>query len=152
MSAAAETAFLVLNGPNLNLLGNREPDIYGQFSLQDLEQGLQQVAAELGCSVQTRQSNAESELIDWIHAAPAQGFAGIVLNPAAWSHTSLALADAVAACDLPVVEVHISNIHAREQVRHTSLISPVAAGVITGLGEAGYYLAVRALSTLSNQP
>lgn len=138
-------AFLVLNGPNLNLLGHREPEIYGDFSLTELEKGLQQRADELNCSVRSRQSNAESQLIEWIQRAGDEGFAGIVLNPAAYSHTSLALADAVAACAVPVLEVHISNIHAREEIRHISLISPVAAGIITGLGESGYYLALRAL-------
>lgn len=146
----SKSSFLVLNGPNLNLLGSREPDIYGQFSLQELEGGLQKLADELGCSVQSRQSNAESELMDWLHSAKEQGFDGIALNPAAYSHTSLALADAVSACGLPVIEVHISNIHAREAVRHTSLLSPVAAGVITGLGETGYRLALRALNEMQN--
>ena len=143
---------LVLNGPNMNMLGVREPEKYGTASLQDLETSLQKSAETFKCSLTCRQSNAESELINWLHAAKDEGFAGVIFNPAAYAHTSVALCDAVAACQVPVVEVHLTNIHGREEFRRTSLVSPVADGVITGLGVVGYLLAMQALLARSAPP
>lgn len=130
----------VVNGPNLNLLGTREPNTYGSATLADLEQGLRSrfPAVELAFF----QSNHEGELLDYLHRT---GHDGIVLNAAAYTHTSIALRDAIAAIKAPVVEVHLSNVHAREQFRHHSMISAVCMGVISGFGMIGYELAVRAL-------
>lgn len=136
---------LVLHGPNLNLLGQREPEVYGRTTLSDLDATLQALAAELGISLETRQTNHEGVLIDWVQAAEAEGFAGIVLNPGGYTHTSVALRDAIAGIRLPVVEVHLSNVHAREAFRHHSFVSPVALGVISGFGVASYALGIRAL-------
>ncbi len=135
----------VLNGPNLNLLGQREPDIYGLATLADVETLCEGRAAELGHEVDFRQTNDEGQLVDWIQEART-GAAGVVLNPAAFGHYSLALRDAIAACDVPVVEVHISNIYAREEFRAKSVISAVAVGVISGLGIWGYAGAIEALA------
>jgi 3-dehydroquinate dehydratase II len=135
----------VLNGPNLNLLGQREPDIYGLATLEDVRTMCEGRAAELGHEVDFRQTNDEGQLVDWIQEART-GAAGIVLNPAALGHYSIALRDAIAACDLPVVEVHISNIYAREEFRAKSVISAVCEGVISGLGVWGYTGAIEALS------
>lgn len=148
----ASPTFLVLNGPNLNLLGQRETDIYGHISLAELQAGIEKSAQAMSCTVECRQSNSESKLIDWLQGADAESFQGIVFNPAAYSHTSLALRDAVSACSLPVLEVHLSNIYAREEMRRTSLISPVAKGVISGLGADGYSLALQALVTACGLP
>ncbi|HEX2179756.1 MAG TPA: type II 3-dehydroquinate dehydratase [Actinomycetota bacterium] len=137
----------VLNGPNLNLLGQREPDIYGLATLEDVRTMCEGRAAELGHEVDFRQTNDEGQLVDWIQEART-GAAGIVLNPAALGHYSIALRDAIAACDLPVVEVHISNIYAREEFRAKSVISAVCEGVISGLGVWGYAGAVEALSSI----
>lgn len=137
----------VLNGPNLNLLGLREPEIYGRATLADVEAECRRVAAELDLVVEFRQSNAEHHLIDWIHEA--RGRAGaIVINPAALSHTSIALLDALKACPCPIIEVHISNIHAREAFRHHSYVSGAATGVIAGCGTQGYVFALRRIATL----
>jgi 3-dehydroquinate dehydratase II len=137
-------ALLVLNGPNLNLLGRREPATYGSETLADVAARLETLGAELDVDVELRQSNHEGELVGWIH--DAWGAAdGVVLNPGAFAHYSYALRDAVAAIEPPVVEVHLSNIHAREEFRHRSVIAPVALGMISGLGAQGYELAVRAL-------
>jgi 3-dehydroquinate dehydratase II len=137
-------ALLVLNGPNLNLLGRREPATYGSETLADVAARLETLGAELDVDVELRQSNHEGELVGWIH--DAWGAAdGVVLNPGAFAHYSYALRDAVAAIEPPVVEVHLSNIHAREEFRHRSVIAPVALGMISGLGAQGYALAVRAL-------
>ena len=137
--------FLVLNGPNLNTLGEREPHIYGQSTLKDLEDGLHKSAQALKCQIECRQSNSESQLIDWVQGAARENFTGIIINPAAYSHTSLALRDAVAGSRVPVLEVHLTNIHAREEIRRTSMISPAADGVLTGMGAIGYLLAMQAL-------
>ena len=146
------TAVWVLNGPNLNLLGRREPEIYGKATLADVEQSCRAVAAELGWELDFRQSNHEGQLVDWIQeAAQAQAagdLAGVVLNAGALTHTSIALPDAITAGSVRVIEVHISNVHAREEFRHHSFVSPVAAGIIIGLGTAGYRLAIRALANL----
>lgn len=136
---------LIINGPNLNLLGKREPGVYGTQTLEDITA---QVNAEFTglASLEWRQSNHEGEIIDCIHAAAfGAGFDGIVLNAGAYTHTSLAIADAIAAIDIPVVEVHLSNVFAREEIRHRSLIAPVCRGSISGFGAKSYSLAVRAL-------
>lgn len=132
---------LVLNGPNLNLLGTREPQTYGTQTLGDLEEELR--AAFPDVSFQFAQSNHEGALIDRLHAAHEDDLAGVVFNPGGYTHTSVALRDAVAAIDVPVVEVHLSNTSAREDFRHRSRIAPVCVGQISGLGPAGYHLAVR---------
>lgn len=136
--------FLILNGPNLDQLGARETSIYGQITLADLEAALAQTAHALGAEVRCLQSNHEGVLIDAIHAAKAD-CTGIVFNPAGYGHTSVALRDALACSPLPAIEVHLSNIHAREPFRHHTLTAPVALGSISGLGPVGYHLALRAL-------
>ena len=138
---------LVLNGPNLNLLGTREPEIYGTATLADVEALCARAAAEHGLTVQCRQSNHEGGLVDALHEAAAAGdVLGVVLNAGAYTHTSLALLDAVRATRLPVVEVHLSNPHAREEYRHTSYLSPAAEAVIAGAGVEGYRYAVDLLA------
>lgn len=139
---------LVLNGPNLNLLGKREPEIYGRDTLADVEEVCRRTGAELGLAVEVRQSNAEHMLIDWVHAAFETKAAGIVINPAGLSHTSVSLMDALAACHCPIIEVHISNIHRREEFRHHSFVSRVATAVICGCGIEGYVLALQRLAHL----
>ncbi|TLP48956.1 MULTISPECIES: type II 3-dehydroquinate dehydratase [Cohaesibacter] len=136
----------VLNGPNLNLLGTREPGIYGTLTLSDVEAACHKKASELGVSVDFRQSNHEGELVDWIQEA-GQKAKGLIINPAAYSHTSVALHDAIRASGLTVIEVHLSNIHARETFRHKSYVSPVAMAVLCGLGVDGYTMAMEALVT-----
>jgi 3-dehydroquinate dehydratase-2 len=136
---------LVLNGPNLNMLGTREPATYGTETLADIEKMVKAEGKALGLTVTARQSNHEGELVTWIQEALGK-FEAIVINPAAYSHTSVAIHDALRAVGLPVVEVHLSNIHAREPFRHHSYVSAVATGVICGLGAAGYRLALRALA------
>ncbi len=135
---------LVLHGPNLNLLGNREPQLYGSDSLQQINQRLTDLAIAKGHHLQALQSNAEYELIDRIHDAKKEGVNFIIFNPAAFTHTSIALRDALLAVDIPFVEVHLSNIYAREQFRQTSFFSDIAVGVITGLGTKSYELALAA--------
>ena len=135
---------LVLNGPNLNLLGTREPEVYGSQTLADIDQTVQKQAGDLGHQCECLQSNREYELIERIHAAGQEGIDFIIINPAAFTHTSVALRDALAAVSIPFVEVHLSNIHAREDFRRRSYFSDIAAGVISGLGATGYELAMRA--------
>jgi 3-dehydroquinate dehydratase-2 len=135
---------LVLNGPNLNLLGSREPQVYGRLTLAQIEQTLSQQAGEKGHQLVFRQSNAEHQLIDWIHAAGADATAFILFNPGAYTHTSIALRDALLGVGIPFIEVHLSNIFAREGFRHRSYLSDVAVGVISGLGGHGYELALAA--------
>jgi len=138
----------VLNGPNLNMLGTREPGIYGGQTLADIERDCVAAGRKLGLAVDFRQTNHEGVLVDWIQEAAAKA-AGIVINPGAYTHTSVALQDAIRAAGLSVIEVHLSNIFAREAFRHHSYVSPVAAGVICGLGPAGYRLALEALKPLA---
>jgi 3-dehydroquinate dehydratase II len=138
----------VINGPNLNLLGTREPEIYGHATLSDVEQLCREAARRFGLTVEFRQSNHEGALIDWIHEAAGRGAAGIVINPAGYTTTSIALLDAVRGAAAPVIEVHISNIHAREQFRHSSRISRAARAVICGFGVEGYALAIVGLATM----
>jgi 3-dehydroquinate dehydratase-2 len=140
-----ERRLLLVNGPNLNLLGTRQPEVYGATTLAEIEARVSEVAAEAGLQVRAVQSNHEGELIDAIHAARAD-CAGIVINPAAYSHTSVAVADALRSVELPVAEVHLSNIHAREEFRHHSYVSTVAEMVVAGAGPLGYEMAVRYLA------
>jgi 3-dehydroquinate dehydratase II len=135
---------LLLNGPNLNLLGSREPAVYGADTLESIEKRAAELAREAGHELIAFQSNAEAELIGQIHDAPAAGISFLIFNPAAFTHTSIALRDALLAVRLPFVEVHLSNTHAREPFRKHSYFSDIAVGVITGLGAFGYELAVRA--------
>ena len=143
----------VLNGPNLHLLGTRRPEVYGHTTLADVEDRCRADAERLGLGLVFRQSNHEGELIDWIHetgAAVRRGESiGAVYNPGAHTHYAYALRDAIEAVQLPVVEIHISNVHAREEFRHHSVISPVAAGVVVGFGVLGYALAINGLYELS---
>ena len=139
---------LVIHGPNLNLLGEREVGIYGKISLDEINNSLAHKAKELKLEVDFFQSNHEGEIVQKVQDAQADGFSGIVINPAAYTHTSVAIRDAVSAIKLPVVEVHISNIYAREEFRHTSLIAPVARGQISGFGPKSYLLGLEALSGL----
>ena len=133
---------LLLNGPNLNLLGTREPEVYGSTTLADIEQAASAQAAAAGASLSSFQSNHEGALIDRIHAAKTQGIDLIVINPGGLTHTSVALRDALAAVTIPFIEVHLSNIHSREQFRQRSFLSDIAIGVICGLGADGYRLAI----------
>jgi 3-dehydroquinate dehydratase II len=147
------TSVYVLNGPNLNLLGTREPESYGTTTLADVERSCLEVANELGWDLEFRQTNREGELVDWIQEAgraqSSDDAVGVVLNAAAYTHTSVALQDAIAGSGARVIELHISNVYSREPFRHISYVSPVAAGIIVGLGVAGYPLALRALADLS---
>ncbi len=139
---------LLLNGPNLNLLGEREPDLYGTTTLADIESRCRRLAAELGHELDCLQSNAEHELIQAVQAAPGRGIGAIVINPAAFTHTSVALRDALTAVAIPFIEVHLSNVHGREPFRRRSYFSAVSAGVISGLGPLSYELAIRAADAL----
>jgi 3-dehydroquinate dehydratase II len=146
------TTVLVVNGPNLNLLGQREPDVYGSQSLADVEELCRATATDLGWDLDFRQSNHEGELVDWLQQAgrdqQAGTLAGAVINAGALTHTSIALADAISGAQLRAIEVHISNVHKREPFRHHSYLSAVAAGIVAGFGVAGYPLAIRGLHAL----
>jgi len=137
---------LVLNGPNLNLLGTREPEVYGADTLDDIVEELRSLAAARGYEIDAVQSNVEGELVDALHAARATAD-GVVFNPGAYTHTSIALRDAISAVELPVVETHLSNVHAREEFRHTSMLTAVCLGVVGGFGRTSYRLALDALIT-----
>lgn len=139
---------LVIHGPNLNLLGQRESEIYGTKTLEDIDNMLRALAAELGVEVSIRQSNHEGEIVDIIQSSKDYG--AIVINPAAYTHTSVAIRDAIAAVNIPAVELHLSNIHSREEFRQKSLIAPVAAGQISGFGYNSYLLALRAAVSIIN--
>jgi 3-dehydroquinate dehydratase II len=134
---------LFLNGPNLNLLGTREPEVYGRLTLADIESKVHKRAQELNVEVEFRQSNQEGELVNWIQQAKGK-FAAIVINAAAYTHTSVALRDAISAVGVPAIEIHLSNIHAREEFRHKSLIAPVCCGQICGFGANSYILGLEA--------
>lgn len=142
---------LVLHGPNLNLLGRREPSVYGSSTLAEIDRRIREHARLRGVRVECRQSNSEGQHIDWLHGAEREGFDGVVFNPGAFTHYSIALRDAVAAIGVPVVEVHLSNIHAREPWRHQSVIAPVARGQVLGFGPASYLLGLDALIALDGQ-
>jgi 3-dehydroquinate dehydratase II len=147
------TSVLVLNGPNLNLLGTRKPEVYGTTSLADVEQMCREAAGKLGLEVDFRQSNHEGQLIDWLHecgrAVKAGESIGAVYNPGAHTHTSAALHDAIEGAEVPVIECHISNVHKREEWRHHSFISPVASGIVVGFGVYGYVLGIQGLHQLA---
>ena len=140
-------SIFILNGPNLNLLGTREPDIYGAVTLDDLERMCVKRAGDHGFKALFRQSNSEGELVSWIQEAGTDGVA-LVLNAGAYTHTSVAILDALKATDIPIIEVHLSNVFARESFRHNSYVSPAATGVICGLGGAGYELAIDAVAAI----
>jgi 3-dehydroquinate dehydratase-2 len=140
---------LVLHGPNLNLLGTREPEIYGSLTLSEVDQTLVEAGKKNGIEIKTSQSNHEGELIDALHKA-VEWADGVVFNPGAYTHTSVALRDAISAIGIPVVEVHLSNVYAREVFRHTSLIAPVCVGKITGFGWRSYLLGIQALVEMSD--
>ncbi|WP_429808875.1 type II 3-dehydroquinate dehydratase [Ensifer sp. B1-9] len=143
------STIFVLNGPNLNALGKREPGIYGGQTLADIEAMCKAEGDALGFAVDFRQSNHEGTLVDWLHEAGGVA-AGVAINPAAYGHTSIALHDAIRAIGIPVVELHLSNIHAREEFRHKSMIAPAVKGVICGFGAQSYILALHALKNLTN--
>ena len=136
------TKYMLLNGPNLNLLGTREPEIYGSESLSDIEANLSKISKNNDCELLCHQSNAEHELVNFVHEAKSQDVKCIVINPGALTHSSIALRDALAGVDIPFIEVHISNIYAREEFRKKSYLSDIAEGVISGLGVQGYELAL----------
>lgn len=140
----------ILNGPNLNRLGAREPEIYGAASLDDVRAACEARAKALGFAIDFRQTNSEGELVDWVQQA-ADGASALVLNPAGYGHTSVALHDALKLLAVPIIEVHLSNVARREPFRHRSLVTPVAAGVIAGLGVTGYELAVEAAARLAQE-
>ena len=144
---AQRKKILLLNGPNLNLLGTRQPEIYGKLTLVQIEKKVLSLAKELGVEVDFRQSNNEGELITWIQQAAGK-FAALIINPAAYTHTSLAMRDAISAVGIPTVEIHLSNIHKREQFRHHSFIAEVSVGQIAGFGVDSYLLGLRAAAAL----
>lgn len=148
MAEETRDLVLVLNGPNLDLLGTREPEIYGRDTLDDIAAMLVEAGDRLGLMVECRQSNHEGHLVDWLHEAGARGAIAVILNAAAYTHTSVALRDAISGIKVPVIEVHLSNPASRESFRHISHISPVAKGVIQGFGVLGYRLALDAAATM----
>ena len=139
------TKILVLNGPNLQLLGTRKREVYGSTTLEEIRQNLDNIASELGVELDFYQSNHEGDLVDRIGNAKTEGVDGIVINPAAYTHTSIAIRDAIEGVSIPAIEIHLSNIHAREEFRHKSMTAPVCIGQIAGLGPDGYEWALRAL-------
>jgi 3-dehydroquinate dehydratase-2 len=141
---------LVLHGPNLNLLGTREPAVYGRATLADVDALIRDHARDIGIKVECRQSNTEGQLVDWLQGAAREGFGGVVMNPGALTHYSIALRDAVAAIGLPVIEVHLSNIHGREDFRRQSVIAPVARGQVAGFGPLSYLLGLDALAVIGD--
>jgi len=144
------TKILLINGPNLNLLGTREPEVYGSTTLADIERELKAQATAAGVELLAVQSNHEGALVDRIHQAKTEGVAWVIINPGAYTHTSIALRDALSGTALPFIEVHISNVHAREPFRHHSYLSDIASGTIVGLGVSGYRLALlHILATLA---
>jgi 3-dehydroquinate dehydratase II len=147
---AASKIIYVLNGPNLNLLGTREPHIYGRSTLKDVAKLCRKAAEAHGYTIKFRQSNHEGDIVDWIHEAGAKRAAGIVLNPAGLTHTSVSVHDAIKAVSVPVIETHISNIHAREPWRHHSYVSFVAKAIVCGFGIAGYALAINGIAAMAN--
>ena len=144
-------AALVLHGPNLNLLGTREPGVYGRVSLAEVDRLVRERGRRRGLRVECRQSNVEGELINWLQGAAREGFGGVVFNPGAFTHYSIALRDAVAAIEVPVVEVHLSNVHAREEFRRHSVIAAAARGQISGFGPESYLLGLDALLALGKR-
>lgn len=138
----------VLNGPNLNLLGTREPEIYGHETLDDIRAALEEQARPLGLAIDLRQTNHEGQLIDWIHEAQHKGARAVILNPGGYTHTSIALHDAIKSVTVPVVEVHLSNVHAREPFRRHSYVAMAARGTVAGFGPASYLLALQAVAGL----
>jgi len=145
---AKSKKILVLHGPNLNMLGIRQPEIYGHMTLDEINERLRSLASDLGVTVDAFQSNHEGELVTWAQEALGKGYSAIILNPAAYTHSSIALRDALSATGIPVVEVHLSNIHRREEFRKRSLIAEVAVGQIAGFGASSYLLALRAAAEL----
>ena len=144
---AARHKILVIHGPNLNMLGMREPDIYGHQTLKEIDASLQAQAEQLGLHLETFQSNHEGDMVDMIQQAH-DAFQGIIINPAAYTHTSIAIRDALSLLNIPVVEVHLSNIYKRESFRRTSMVSPVATALVTGFGSKGYLLALEGLAKM----
>jgi 3-dehydroquinate dehydratase-2 len=138
---------LIINGPNLNLLGSREPEIYGSTTLSDVKRLCEKEASLIGVDIDFRQSNNEGEIVDWIHQART-GYGAIIINAGAYTHTSIAIRDALLGVDIPIIEVHISNIYKREKFRHHSYISDIARGMICGLGTHGYILALKAVKEI----
>jgi 3-dehydroquinate dehydratase-2 len=149
--SAGNKTIYVLNGPNLNLLGTREPHIYGRSTLKDVEKLCRKAAEAHGYAIEFRQSNHEGQIVDWIHEAGAQKAAGIVLNPAGLTHTSVSVHDAIKAVSVPTIECHISNIHAREPWRHRSYVSFVAKAIVCGFGIAGYALAIDGIAAMAGK-
>ena len=150
--AEPSSTILVLNGPNLNRLGRREPSLYGSETLDNIEARCRALGEELGFGIEFRQSNHEGVLIDALHEAADRSLAGVALNAGAYTHTSVALHDAIRSIEVPVVELHLSNVHARETFRHHSMIASACAGVVCGFGTTSYMLALRALAAMKERP